>query len=131
MNPERYSRSPQGKKRRRRRPSAAKSSATGFYRAIAVEISLKLAVNAALSATALLALVKLIPHYQQHSHKIAAIRAEVTQTEERVERLRREFSRSFDPYQGHKIVQEQTGVIFPNERPIAWIEPDELGEVGN
>lgn len=93
-----------------------------FYGAIAAETTAKLVANLLLSTVAISALVQLVPHYRLQQEKLEEIRAEVTQTEARVNRLRSDFGRHFDPEQTKKIMQEHTYRIDPNQKRIIFEE---------
>lgn len=94
------------------------------YRAVCLEIALKLVVNGALIWIAIATLAELIPYQLAQQSKLREIRSEVENTERRVDIWRDRFSRSFDPLQAESIIQEQTNLSHPNRRPIVWVEPD-------
>jgi cell division protein FtsB len=89
-------------------------------RAIALETSAKLTVNLVISIVAVSALLQLIPSYKEQKQKLQEISHEVEQTEDRVQRLRSEFTRNFDPQQAPKIMQEQTELQDPQQLQIIW-----------
>lgn len=99
---------PQRKSRNRRHP----------YRSMAVQTTVKLTVNVLLSAAAVSALVKLLPYYQSQQEKLQEIQTEVKLTEGRVNRLRTDFNRYFDPQQAKNIMQEQSNRVNPGQRPV-------------
>lgn len=99
---------PQRKSRNRRHP----------YRSMAVQTTVKLTVNVLLSAAAVSALVKLLPYYQSQQEKLQEIQTEVKLTEGRVNRLRTDFNRYFDPQQTKNIMQEQSNRVNPGQRPV-------------
>lgn len=101
---------PQAASRRRRPP----------YRAIAIETTLKLGINVVLSAAAISALVQILPYHLSQQEKLQEIRAEVKVTESRVNRLRTDFSRHFDPQAAKKIMQEQSSRVDPNQLQVVW-----------
>ena len=112
---------PQRKSRNRRHP----------YRSMAVQTTAKLAVNVLLSAAAVSALVKLLPYYQFQQEKLQEIQTEVKLTQGRVNGLRTDFSRYFDPQQAKNIMQEQSNRVNPGQRPVILlnqavtkVEPD-------
>lgn len=88
------------------------------HRWIATEITVKLAVNALLSAAAISTLVKLLPYQLSQQEKLREVRTEVLETERRVNQLRNHFSRNFDPSQTQRVMKEQTPRIDPNQRRI-------------
>ncbi len=89
-------------------------------RAIAIETSIKLGVNLALSGVAIAALVQLLPYSMAQHAKLQEIKSEVKTTEGRVGRVKAEFNRYFDPRQAKVIMQEQTNRSDPNQRQIVW-----------
>lgn len=90
------------------------------HRAIAIETSVKLGVNLALSGVAIAALVQLLPYSMAQHSKLQEINAEVKATEKRVGHVKAEFSRYFDPRQAKVIMQEQTNRTDPSQRQIIW-----------
>ncbi len=88
------------------------------YRSMAVQTTVKLTVNVLLSAAAVSALVKLLPYYQSQQEKLQEIQTEVNLTEGRVNRLRTDFNRYFDPQQAENIMQEQSNRVNPGQRPV-------------
>lgn len=99
---------PQRKSRNRRHP----------HRSMALQTTVKLTVNVLLSAAAVSALVKLLPYYQSQQEKLQEIQTEVKLTEGRVNRLRTDFNRYFDPQQAKNIMQEQSNRVNPGQRPV-------------
>ena len=91
------------------------------YRSMAVQTTVKLTVNVLLSAAAVSALVKLWPYYQSQQEKLKEIQTEVKLTEGRVNRLRTDFNRYFDPQQAKSIMQEQSNRVNPGQRPIILV----------
>lgn len=89
---------------------------------VAVEISVKLVVNILLSITAIAALTKLLPYQHLQLAKLHSIGVEREEVEKRVENLREDFSRNFDPNQTRKIMQEQSPRVDPSQRRIFWLE---------
>lgn len=102
---------PQRKSRNRRDP----------HRSMAVQTTVRLTVNVLLSAAAVSALVKLLPYYQSQQEKLQEIQTEVKLTEGRVNRLRTDFNRYFDPQQAKNIMQEQSNRVNPGQRPVILI----------
>ena len=98
----------QRKNRDRRRP----------YQVMAVQTTAKLTINVLLSAVAVSALVKLVPYYLSQQEKLQEIQTEIKLTEERVNSLRTDFNRYFDPQQAKSIMQEQSNRVDPGQRPV-------------
>lgn len=97
---------------RRRRP----------YRVMALETTAKLTVNVVLSAIAIAGLVKLLPYQLSQQEKLQEIHSEVQQTEARVNRLRTDFNRYFDPQQATIIMQEQSNRVAPEQRQVILLD---------
>lgn len=95
------------------------------YQAVAGETTVKLVVNLVLSAAAIAGLVQLLPYHLSQQSKLRELRTEVKRTEERVQGLRADFSRSFDPGQTRNVMQEQSYRVDPNQRQIVF--PQEKG----
>jgi hypothetical protein len=51
------------------------------------------------------------------------VRLEAERTEERVNNLRADFSRSFDPGQAKSVMQEQSHRVDPTQRQVVWQNP--------
>lgn len=88
------------------------------YRATAVQTTAKLAVNLLLLVAAGSAIAKLVPYYLSQQHKLQEIQTEVDLAEGRVEHLRSEFNRYFDPQQAKAVMQEQSNRFEPGQRPL-------------
>lgn len=108
-------RSPQLVKRRRKRHQSKS------HQVLAIEITAKLLVNGILSAAAIVALVKLLPYQLLQQEKLQEVRVKVGETETRVNNLRENFSRNFDPSQTKNVMQEQSSRVDPNRRRIFWL----------
>ncbi len=98
------------------------------YRAIAIEATVKLLVNVGFSAVAIASVMQLLPDHLSQQVKLQEIQTEVKRTEKRVNRLRTDFSRYFDPQQAQSIMQEQTHKVDPTQRQIVWIEKNAKDE---
>lgn len=94
------------------------------YGGLTLEISAKILTNTLIIAAAIAALSKLIPTYQAQTARLEEVENEVEQTQARVDRLNKEFTRNFDPYQSEEIWQQHTHQIKPNQRRIVWLEPE-------
>jgi hypothetical protein len=90
------------------------------FRAVAGETTAKLVVNMVLSAAAIAGLVQLLPYHLSQQTKLREVRLEVKRTETRVNNLRTDFSRSFDPGQAKSVMQEQSYRVDPNQRQVVW-----------
>ncbi|MGB3672410.1 MAG: hypothetical protein WA984_20020 [Phormidesmis sp.] len=95
----------------------------GVRRAIAFESSVKLTVNLLLATVAATTIAKLVPYYQGQQQRLSALQESVTSAAQKNAELRSQFSRNFDPAQAGRIMQEQSGMGYPNQKPVVWIEP--------
>lgn len=93
------------------------------HRSVALEISARLGVNLLLAAAAISALVRLVPYNLAQQDRLAELEAEVADVEQRVNTLRSEFDRHFDPQQAVSVMQEQSVRVDPNQRQIIWVAP--------
>lgn len=114
---------PEPKRRRRPLKSAQRLQKRHPYQGLAVETAAKLAVNLVLSAAAISTLLQLLPYHKTQQEKLQEIRAEVAKTEVRVNRLRSEFSRNFDPHQTKKLMEEMSYRVDPTQVQIVWKKP--------
>lgn len=95
----------------------------GARRAIALESSVKLTVNLLLAVVATTTIAKLVPHYQAQQEQLSTLQDSVAQAEKKNAELRDQFSRNFDPAQTSRIMQEQSGMGYPNQKKVIWTEP--------
>ncbi|NEO78829.1 MULTISPECIES: hypothetical protein [Moorena] len=114
-------------KPRRRVPRIKHRPQRQSYGAVAGETTAKLLVNLVLCAAAITALMELLPYHLSQQAKLREVKREVKRTETRVNNLRREFSRSFDPRQAQKVMREQSLRRDPNQLQVVWQDPD-LGD---
>jgi hypothetical protein len=94
------------------------------YQIMALETSAKITVNLVIIAAAVSALTQLLPYHWLQQNKLREIRTEVNLMQSRVNSLRTEFSRNFDPTQVNIIRQEQSYRFRPSQRPIVLINPE-------
>lgn len=85
---------------------------------LAQEALLKLSVNTLLMGVSAIALVHLVPAHLTQRNQLREVRSELTFTQTRVDKLRADFSRTFDPMQAQSVMQQQTHLIDPSERPV-------------
>jgi cell division protein FtsB len=93
------------------------------HRAIAFEVSAKLAINLLLSVAALSTLVKLLPYSGSQQARLQELQTELTAVEGRVTHLQTEFNRHFDPQQSMSVMQEQSNRVAPGQYQIIWTTP--------
>ncbi|MDJ0619219.1 MAG: hypothetical protein QNJ63_21170 [Calothrix sp. MO_192.B10] len=91
-----------------------------YYRAMAVEMTLKIGVNMAVATVAVSALTSLLPYHWSQQEKLREISTQVKRLEGNVNKLRADFSRNFDPHQTKTIMQEQGYRFDPNQRRVIW-----------
>jgi|CryBogDrversion2_11_1035321.scaffolds.fasta_scaffold51265_2 hypothetical protein len=87
---------------------------------IAREYYLKIFTHSILSGLAIFGLFRLVPYQIKQQENLAEIAQQTHVEEDRVEKLRSDFSRNFDPSQSHKIQQELTGQADPDQRRILF-----------
>lgn len=119
-------RKPQHSHRHLSRRSQVRVRPQKNYGAIALENTVKILTNFALSAFAVSALVQILPHQRVAHEKWREIQAEVHKTEARVEKQQQEFSRYFDPQQAQNIMQENGDRVDPRQRQVVWLHPHQM-----
>lgn len=97
----------------------------GARRAIAFESSVKLTVNLLLAVVATTTIAKLVPYYQSQHTRLDTLEESVEVAEQKNAELREQFSRNFDPAQASRIMQEQSGMAYPNQKKVIWQAPIE------
>ena len=95
----------------------------GARRAIALESSVKLTINLLLAVVATTTIAKLVPYYQAQRSRLVSLEESVSVAERKNAELRQEFDRNFDPAQTSRIMQEQSGMGYPNQKKVIWSEP--------
>jgi hypothetical protein len=91
--------------------------------AIAFESSVKLTVNLLLAVVATTTIAKLVPYYQAQQNRLTTLQASVETAEQKNIKLRSQFNRNFDPAQASRIMQEQSGLSYPNQKQVIWQSP--------
>ncbi|NEP00921.1 MAG: hypothetical protein F6K58_20110 [Symploca sp. SIO2E9] len=99
-----------------------------YYRAVFGETTLRLVVNMVISTAAIAGLVQLLPYQLSQQSKLQEVRREVKRTEARVNNLRNDFSRSFDPRQAQSVMREQTYRFNPSQRQVVWQDLEDFGD---
>ena len=94
------------------------------YQAMALETTAKVAVNIIISAASISALIQLLPYHWLQQDKLREVRTEVKVMEGRVENLRTEFSRNFDPTEAKNIMQEKSYRFSSNQRPVVLMNKE-------
>ena len=97
----------------------------GARKAIAFESSVKLTVNLLLATVAATTIAKLVPYYQSQQARLATLEASVQVAERKNAQLRSQFDRNFDPTQTSRIMQEQSGLGYPDQKKVVWETPSD------
>ncbi|MFQ3617243.1 MAG: hypothetical protein SNJ57_11140 [Cyanobacteriota bacterium] len=99
------------------------------HQSVAVEASLRLAVNVVVGMVAIASIVRLMPQNISQQHKLNQLQSDVTALEQRVDRLQETFARQFDAGQARSVMQEETGRIGIGQRPVVWVKPAPDGAI--
>ena len=99
------------------------------YQIMALETTVKIGVNFAISAAAVSALTQLLPHHWSGQEKLRQIRTEVKTTQERVSTLRTEFNNTFDSRQANSVMQQHGNRIPRNYKRIVFTNNTTPGEI--
>lgn len=92
------------------------------HKVMALETTAKLAVNILISAAAVSALMHLLPYTWSQQAKLQEIQTEVKRIEGRVNPLRTNFNRYFDPHQAKILIQEQSYRVDPKQRQVVFVD---------
>ena len=92
------------------------------YRFMVIENTAKLTVSVVLSVVTVSSLIKLLPYQWSQQEKLWEVQTEVKLTEGRVNHLRTDFNRYFDPQQTKSIMQEQSNRVNPGQRQVVLPE---------
>jgi anti-sigma-K factor RskA len=103
-----------------RKPQQKRQSRTKSQEWQVFEIWLRIIAYSALSITAVCAIARLLPYQQMQQAKLEEVRLAAQEKEERVNQLRGQFTRSFDPSQTRQVMGEQSPRRDPNQRRIFW-----------
>ncbi len=95
----------------------------GARQAIVFESSVKLTVNLLLAIVATTTIAKLVPYYQAHQQRLTSLQAAVAVAEHKNTELRSQFTNNFDPAQASRIMQEQSGLGYANQKRVVWESP--------
>jgi hypothetical protein len=90
------------------------------YHAVVGETTAKLVVNLVVCAAAITGLIQLLPYHLSQQAKLREVRSEVKRTEARVNQIRTDFSRSFDPGQAKSVMREQSFRVDENQRQVVF-----------
>jgi hypothetical protein len=114
--------------KRPHKPRPKKHLRQRSYQVMALETTAKIGVNILISTAAISALVHLVPHHWSQQDKLRTIRTQVSLMETRVNTIKAEFNRNFDPTQTNRIMQEEGYRIDPNKHPIVFTHTKEANE---
>lgn len=92
------------------------------HQVLAIETTAKLVLNGVFIVAGFSAMVRILPYQLSQQQRLQEIRSEVKLAEARVDRLRTDFSRSFDPQQTGSIMQSQGHRVDPSQRQIIWLD---------
>ncbi|PZO60703.1 MAG: hypothetical protein DCF15_01780 [Phormidesmis priestleyi] len=95
----------------------------GACQAIVFESSVKLTVNLLLAIVATTTIAKLVPYYQAHQQRLTTLQDAVAVAEHKNAELRSQFTNNFDPAQASRIMQEQSGLGYANQKRVVWESP--------
>ncbi|MCC5650167.1 hypothetical protein LC609_10010 [Nostoc sp. XA013] len=96
------------------------------YQVMALESTVKIAVNLVVTAVAGSALAQLLPYQWSQQGKLREISTEVKLMEVHVNGLQTEFSRNFDPQQTKTIMQQEAYRFDPSQRRVVLMNTDRL-----
>ena len=99
----------------------AKPHSSRPFLGITVEVTAKLVVNILLSAVAISVLARILPYQISQQEKLQEIRTEVQRSEARVNQLRADLNRYFDPQQTQNVLQESQYRIAPQKKQVIWL----------
>ncbi|ELR97295.1 hypothetical protein [Gloeocapsa sp. PCC 73106] len=94
---------------------------------LAAEVSAKLFINGILTISAIASLAKLLPYYLSQQSELKEVRAEIQDTQTRVNRLNEEFTYYFDARQTQSQIKKYQLKVEPNERYIFWVIEEKMG----
>ncbi|MGB0561758.1 MAG: hypothetical protein ACPGVO_08120 [Spirulinaceae cyanobacterium] len=106
------------------RPTSHRRQQPAANAGLAAETVLKLLVNGVLSFAAVITLLNLFPYYWAQQAKLQEVRQQAQTTEQEVNRLQQDFNRSFDPSQARSVMQDQSGLLAPNQRRVVLTNED-------
>jgi hypothetical protein len=108
-------------------PRVARSAASSaVISQVTRETLVKLSVNSLLLLVAGTTLARLVPTYFVSQAQIQELNHEVAFTESRMNQLRQDFSKSFDPSQARVVMVEQTYKVDPQQRQVVWSDSEAI-----
>ena len=91
------------------------------YRALTVEIGLKLILSWAIVLAAIASLFRLLPYHLSQQAKLKELRLQVRETEARVVKLRKQLNHNFDPQKTQSLMEQYSSLTSPNQSRIYWL----------
>ena len=93
---------------------------------IVTEVTLKFFFSLVIGIAGVASLVRLIPYHHTQLAKLREIRAQVTETEAKVFKLRQEFQRNFDPQQTQSLIEKYSSLTTPNRVRVFMYDDQDL-----
>ena len=87
------------------------------------ETSLKLGFSLLVTLVATISLARLLPYHFAQSAKLKELRAQVKETEYRVNIKRQQLKKNFDPMQIEALMKEHSPRISKNRVRVFWKKP--------
>jgi hypothetical protein len=104
-------------------PTKSKQQVLRERQAITTELTVKLVLSWIVTSAAIASLCKLVPYHFSQQAKLQEIDTTVQETQKRVNLLRNEFNRNFDPQQTVILMKEYSSKLDPNQSRVFWVEP--------
>jgi hypothetical protein len=104
-------------------PAKSKQQVLRERQAITTEITVKLLLSWVVTSAAIASLCKLVPYHFSQQAKLQEIDTTVRETQKRVNLLRNEFNRNFDPQQTVILMKEYSSKLDPNQSRVFWVQP--------
>ncbi|MGB3613922.1 MAG: hypothetical protein WBA10_09025 [Elainellaceae cyanobacterium] len=126
-------RRPRRSPKRRHQPPSSSSAKPGRrprrsqrlqrrLRGIALEMGILSSINLVVMAAAATAIVKLIPYNTAQREKLTVLQVQVESLDQRVNALRQDFNRAFDPQRSLVNRRELGNLTAPGQRPVHFTD---------
>lgn len=102
-----------------------------YCRAKAIESIVVIAVNIALSITAIAAIAKLLPYHSSQKDRLDEINTEVKSVEQRVNGLRDKLPQTLNSGKSQELLLRNQGWIKHNQITIKLLDPSEIASPSN
>lgn len=93
-----------------------------YYLSLISEASLKIVINALLLSAFAVALGRLLPEMWRNHQQRLAIETELELTQQRVQILEQNFSKTFDPSSSIDLIEQQSYQVDPHKQRIVFLE---------